>query len=121
MLSSFSLGNVRRGYRWVGHEPRGVTEVSILHPAYRRGDQDWNRRHGSWPLTFYVSSEQELLALVRRYCGERMVCYGLNPRPAVLTREDGRCRAGTENDVAVSMNLLIDIDLEGTVSSSRLG
>jgi len=49
-----------------------------------------------------------------------MICYGLNPRPRVLRRQDGRVRSAKEIDIAVSMNLLIDIDLEGAVSPSRL-
>jgi len=119
MTSLYSLGDVRRAYRWLGHGT-GVTEVSVLHPLYRRGDRDWNRSQGAWPVTRYIRSEPELLGLVRGYAGERMVCYGINPRPMVLTCEDGRVRSAREADVAVSQNLLIDIDLEGVVTPSRL-
>jgi hypothetical protein len=96
------------------------TEVSVLHPAYRPGDASWNRRHGSWPVVEYVTSLAGLESVVRTYAGERMVCYGLNPRLAILTKPDGRLRSATEADIRVSQNLLLDLDLEGNVTPDRL-
>jgi hypothetical protein len=49
-----------------------------------------------------------------------MVCYGLNPRPAILSKADGRLRSATETDIRVSQNLLLDLDLEGTITPERL-
>jgi hypothetical protein len=103
---------VRRGYDWLGHE-HGVTEVAVIHPEYRPRDNAWNRSHESWPLTHYVTSHVELLRIVKEYAGERLVCYGLNPRPSKLSHQNGRVRSAKEADFAISQNLLLDIDLQG--------
>src|ERR1017187_4947289 len=113
----YSLGDVHRGYRWLGHR---VTEVAVLHPLYRAGDVRWNHKHGAWPITNYITNETGLVDIVRAYAGKRMICYGVNPRPAVLRREDGRLRNARETDISVSQNLLLDIDLVGAVTPARL-
>src|SRR5262249_9683433 len=105
----YSPGDVTRSHEWLDHPP-GLTEVSILHPAYKPGEQDWNRRHQAWPITRYVTSTGDLLLLVRSYAGERLLCYGLNPRPALLRHEDGRARSAKEADITQSQTLLLDLD-----------
>jgi hypothetical protein len=95
------------------------TEVSILHPEYRPGDADWNRAHDAWPVVEYVTSLAGLKDLVVRYAGERMVCYGLNPRSAIHTKPSGVLRSAKEDDILASQNLLHDVDLIGTVTPER--
>ena len=114
----FSVGDVRRGYSWLGHGG-GWTEVTMLSPSYRPGDTAWNRSHDAFPLTRYVRGSKPLLEIVLQYGGSRMVCYGLNPRPDALSRDDGRPRSAREADIIASQNLLVDIDLEGTVTPGR--
>jgi len=120
MEQRYLLNDVKRSYAWLGHGGRGVTEVAALHPDYRPGDRSWNRSRRAWPLTFYVSSAAALVQLVRQYAGDRMLCYGLNLRPGVLRWSDGRLRSATETDIVVAQNLLLDLDLLGSVSPSRL-
>lgn len=118
-MALYSVSDVVRSYDWLDHHP-GVTEVCILHPEYRQGDAVWNRSHAAWPRTHYITTTSELLGLVRQYAGERMVCYGINPRPTILRHADGRCRAAKEPDIAHSQSVVVDIDLEGEPSPSRL-
>jgi hypothetical protein len=118
-MTAYSSLEVIRGYEWLGHKT-GTTEVSILHPEYHAGDKDWNRAHQAWPLTHYLTSIHDLIALVRQHAGERLVCYGLNPRPGILRRPDGRLRSAKEPDITISQSLLLDLDLEGTPSPERL-
>jgi hypothetical protein len=115
---SYRLGDVSRGYAWLGHR-RLFTEVSSLHPEYRRGDLLWNKAHDAWPRTHYVTSYAQLERLVRSDAASRLVCYGLNPRPRMLTTEDGRLRSAKEEDITASQSLVIDIDLEGPVTPAR--
>lgn len=116
---TYCQSDVRRGYSWLGHGGRGVTEVSILHPEYRVGDADWNRSHRSWPLNRFVRSEFELSQLVSAYAGERLLCYGINPRPSPWPREHGH-RSAKEHDIETGQSLVLDLDLEGTPSAARL-
>jgi hypothetical protein len=100
---------LRHGFRWLGHGG-GVTEVVALHPSYRAGYPKWNHQYKAWPVTTYLTLEQELLRFVDRYAGDRMVCYGLNPRPAPLLQETGKPRSAKESDIMVGQNLLLDLD-----------
>jgi hypothetical protein len=118
-MDTYSRADVRRGYAWLGHQG-SYTELTILHPEYRADDPERNREHKAWPITQYVSSVAGVEDLVRQYAGERFVCYGINPRPAILTKPDGRLRSATEADIGVSQNVLLDLDLEGTVTPERL-
>src|SRR4051794_36994836 len=105
----YSLDDVLRSYRWLRHV--GWTEVNALHPAYRPGDAAGNRRHEAYPIIDYVNNETGLAAFVARHAGERMVCFGINPRPRIFRHADGRVRSARDADIAVSQNLLLDIDL----------
>jgi hypothetical protein len=49
-----------------------------------------------------------------------MLCYGINPRPMMLRRPDGRVRSARDTDIAITQNLLLDIDLLDTVTPARL-
>src|SRR5688572_24679858 len=115
----FSISDVMRGYDWLG-QTTGVTEVCMLHPDYRRADPARNRAHRSWPITTYITTSTELLHLVRQYAGERLLCYGINPRPQILTRPDGRLRSARQDDITTVQNLVLDLDLEGAPTPSRL-
>jgi hypothetical protein len=115
----YSPGDVTRSHEWLHHNGT-YTEVTILHPEYRRGEREWNREHDAWPITRYITSAAELLHIVRQYAGERMICSGLNPRPAILRHKDGRLRSATETDIAISQTLLLDIDLHATVTPERM-
>lgn len=117
-MTAYYALDVIHGYEWLDHSS-GSTEVSILHPEYQPGDRDWNRAHHAWPITAYVHSIHELLPLVNEHAAERLVCYGLNPRPGILTTSHGRLRSAKETDIAVSQNLLLDLDLEGKVTPER--
>jgi hypothetical protein len=117
MTAYYSL-DVIHGYEWLDHTD-GPTEVSILHPDYRPGDRSWNRRHQAWPITQYVGSIFTLLRLVNQYAGERLLCYGINPRPDILRKPDGRLRSAKETDITMSQTLVLDVDLEGTVTPER--
>ncbi|MDX2154037.1 MAG: hypothetical protein SFV54_25075 [Bryobacteraceae bacterium] len=116
---TYSRHDIIRSHHWLTHTP-GYTEVTILHPQYHAGDHAWNQQHQAWPITRYVQRTRDLLHLVHEHTGERMICYGLNPRPAVLRHEDGRIRSAKEPDINLSQTLLIDIDLQGTVTPARL-
>lgn len=111
--------DVQRGYDVLGL-PGSYAEITVLHPAYRRGEVSWNREHDAWPRIAYVTSINGLLDLVREYAGARAVLYGINPRPAILTHPDGRLRSAKEADIAVSQNLVLDLDVEGAPSPERL-
>jgi len=115
--SCYAVSDVCRAYDWLDNP---LTEVAILHPAYRRGDTVWNRTHDAWPITAYVRTERALLRLIHQYAGERLLCYGLNPRPSVLQTPDGRLRSAQETDIVTAHNLMIDIDLEGRIMPARL-
>ena len=119
MNLSFSRDAVVRGYSWLDHRP-GLTEVVVLHPDYIARDMAWNRSRRAWPLTEYVTSREELLGMVGSYAGDRMICYGINPRPSVLRRRNGMVRSATEDDIRISQTLVLDIDLEGTVTPERV-
>jgi hypothetical protein len=67
-----------------------------------------------------VTSLAGLLSIVEEYAGSRMVCYGLNPRPAILSKANGALRSAKEGDLALSQSLLLDIDLEGEATTERL-
>jgi hypothetical protein len=118
MGNPYSFRDVTRSYEWLGH--REWTEVNALHPDYRRDDRAWNRQHQTYPVVAYVRSAPDVLRFVQQYAGERMVCYGLNPRPQAFTNQYGRPRSAKEEDILVGQSLVLDIDLEGVVSSSRL-
>jgi hypothetical protein len=118
-MVSYSVSDVRRGYDWLGFDGR-LTELAVLSPLYRPGDRRWNRRHESWPIIKYVSSLDELLLVVREYAGRRLLCYGINPRSEVLADRRGRLQSSTETALDSSQTLLLDFDLDGTVSPSRL-
>ncbi|MDX2154033.1 MAG: hypothetical protein SFV54_25055 [Bryobacteraceae bacterium] len=115
----YSPNDVTRSHAWLNHN-RGYTEVTILHPLFKPQEQDWNRAHHAWPITRYVRSNADLLHFVRTYAGERMLCFGINPRPSPLRYENGGLRSAKEADITVSQTLLLDIDLEGTITTDRL-
>jgi hypothetical protein len=77
-------------------------------------------RHKAWPVTQYVTSLAGLEEFARSYAGERMLCYGINPRPAVLTRPDGRLRSARDDDIAACQNLVLDFDLDDAITAGRL-
>jgi hypothetical protein len=114
----YSPGDITRSHAWLHHNG-GLTEATILHPDYHADDKEWNREHGAWPITRYLDNTADLLRIVRTYAGERMICYGLNPRPSALTNPDGRKRSAKESDIALSQTLLLDIDLDGTITTER--
>lgn len=118
-MEAYSLSTVHRGYDWLGHAP-SYTEITVLHPGYRADDPAWNRQHQAWPITGYVTSVGGLVGFVREYAGERLVCYGLNPRSSILTKPNGRLRSATEADMMAAQNLVLDVDLEGTITAERL-
>jgi hypothetical protein len=99
--------------------PSRVHGVSVLHSDYRPGDLEWNASRRSWPITRYIRSPDELLWLVHAYAGRRILTYGLNPRPAVLKRDDGKIRSAKGTDITVSQSVLLDTDLLGTASPAR--
>jgi hypothetical protein len=117
-MEAYSRADVRRGFAWLGHAGQ-YTELTILHPDYKPGDAVWNGSHQSWPVVAYVTSLAGVEEVVRNHAG-RLVCYGLNPRSAIHAKPIGALRSATEADIAVSQNLLLDLDLEGTVTPERL-
>lgn len=117
MNARYALSDVCRAYDWLDNP---LTEVAILHPAYRRGDTPWNRMHDAWPITAYVRTERALLRLIHRYAGERLLCYGLNPRPSILQTADRRLGSAQETDIVTAHKLMIDMDLEGRITQARL-
>lgn len=119
MCPSYVVGDVIRSYRWLGHDS-GYTELNALHPEYRPGDRAWNKEHHAYPVIAYLRSEQELLRFVAEYAHDHMVCYGLNPRPAVRRNSRGQVYSARETDISVSQNLVLDPDLQGTVTDARL-
>jgi hypothetical protein len=115
----YNAATVTRAYHWLDHT-NGATEISILHPAYQPGDHNWNQQHQSWPITKYIKTSHELLAIIHQHAGTRMICYGLNPRPGILTKPNGRPRSAKENDITHAQTLLLDLDLHGTSTPARL-
>ena len=60
-----------------------------------------------------------LESVVRNH-GDRLVCYGLNPRSTILSGPGGRLRCARDADISLCQNLLLDLDLVGTVTPERL-
>ena len=116
MGKSFSAGDVIRSFRWLGH--REFTEVNALHPLYRRDDPAWNRGHQTYPVVAYIQNAGDLVRFVEHYANERMVCFGLNPRPRVFTNQYGRPRSARTNEIEVAQNLVLDFDPQGAVTRS---
>jgi hypothetical protein len=118
-MASYSSADLRRGFAWLGHAGL-YTELVALHPECRRDDPSWNREHQSWPEVFYITQAAELEYTVRRYAGKRLLCYGINPRPRVLTKPNGNPRSATEDDVTMSLSTLLDIDAHDDITPARL-
>lgn len=117
-MVAYSIEDVRRGYAWLAQ--KSYTEITVLHPGFRRDDPSWNTRHDAWPRTDYVTCADGLLEYVRRYAGERLVCYGVNPRPQILAKPDGRLRSATTGDIDAVQTVVFDIDCLGTAPPTQL-
>ncbi len=99
-----------RSYAWLGHTGRGYTEVNAIAP----------HRSGWRTVVDYVTSPAGFAQFVQHYAHERLVLVGINPRPLVVTHRNGGLRSASNPEISESQNLLLDIDLDGDVTSERL-
>jgi hypothetical protein len=111
--------DLQRSWTWLALSP--CAEVVALHPDYDRRDPEGNRRHQRFPIIQYVWSFDGLERFVLEYGDDRMVCIGLNPRPSILRTMAGNVRSATEQDIPAGQTLVLDIDLEGRITTERLG
>lgn len=113
-MAAVSIDDICTSYRWLGHAPGEHTELLALHADYRPGREhrEWNRAHSAYPRVAYAQSEHDVLGFVRRYHAERMVCFGLNPRPDAFRNEQGYARSAFEHEIAVSQSALFDYDIK---------
>lgn len=116
----YSVEDVVKSYVWLGH--RGFTELNAFHPEYRTGSEnrDWNREQQTYPKIRYARSPDDAVRFVEKYAGERIVCFGLNPRSRVFKNSSGYPRAALDSEIEVSQNLLFDFDFENTPSIEHL-
>ena len=122
-MAAVSIDDICTSYRWLGHSPQQYTELLALHPDYRPGREHlaWNREHQAFPRIAYARSEPEVLRFVRRYHGERMVCFGLNPRDDAFRNEQGYVRSAREDEISVSHSALFDFDIQqGRVTKAHV-
>jgi hypothetical protein len=119
-VKGYSLDDVCRSYRWLGHSA-GHTEVVALHPNYKPGADhlEWNEQHQTFPIVRYVRNEEQLLGFVQQHQNSgRMLCYGLNPRPQAFRNAKGYERSAKEEEIEQAQNMLFDVDLaEGAVAN----
>lgn len=117
----FDTESVLRSYRWLGHG-NCWTEVYALHPKYRPGRESYhhNRRHRAFPVVWYVRDARQLLKMVRRFHGTRMVCYGINPRPGILRYQSGHLRAHRDPEIEVVKSFYFDLDLREDAGGEEL-
>lgn len=118
---SFSVRDVVAGFRFLHGGAAGLVELVALHPEYRRGrsHRGRNKAGGLWPRTWYGRGEEDVLAFVRKYAAERLVCFGLNPRPQVAVNERGYLRGSREEEIASVRNAVFDFDLKGDAVTDR--
>lgn len=120
MVDGYSLDELTRSYRWMGHDG-SYTELNGLHPEYRPGKThfDWNVQRRAFPRIWYVRSEMEVVRFAQRFGGSRMVCYGINPRSSIFKNKSGYARAALDTEIAVSQNILFDLDFEDSSTRSE--
>lgn len=113
-MGAVSIDDVCASYRWLGHARDQYTELVALHPEYRPGREnlDWNKAGNRFPRVAYARFETEVLRFVRQYHGERMVCFGLNPRPEAFANQHGYPRSAREDEIRVSQGALFDFDIK---------
>jgi len=76
---------------------------------------EYNKRHKTFSATWYIDSEKQLVAFVKRYAGgekPRLILIGLNEVHEFLRYEKGNHpRSTRDSDIQVCKNMLIDIDI----------
>lgn len=112
MSNKYSLEDVTKSYKWLGH--RGWTELNAIHHEYKQGKENikWNIEHKTFARIKYARTELDVVNFVERYAGTYMVCYGLNPRPKIFMNSRGYQRAAREEEIEISQNLLMDFDFQ---------
>jgi len=108
----YDLGEVVKSYRWLGHEG-GYTELNAYHKEYKPGQEnkEHNTKNKLYPKIWYARDSSEVVRFVELYHPDRMLCYGLNPRPQAFKTPSGYTRSATEQEIEYAQNLLTDIDL----------
>ena len=119
VLPMLHFADIVCSYRWLGHT--GYTELNAFHPDYKpeREHFEWNKRHQTFPRVWYARDESTLLDFVRKNAQSRMVCYGINPRPAIFRNSRGYGRAARDSEIQVSQNLILDFDFEGKPANQQ--
>ncbi|MBI4454735.1 MAG: hypothetical protein HY644_02425 [Acidobacteria bacterium] len=112
MEGKYSLSDVVKSYRWLGH--RGWTELNAIHPDYQVGKENygWNLKHGTFPKVSYARSEKEIVSFVEKFSDSRICCFGINARSKIFTNDRGYARSAVESEIEISQNLLLDFDFE---------
>lgn len=108
MSEKYSLEEITKAYKWLGHKQ--YTDLSALHPDYRPGQFEWNRENRVFPITSYAKSSKDVLDFVKKYSPERLVLYGINPRPMIYKNDKGYFRSALEHEIEICQNMYIDID-----------
>ena len=74
MPGNYSLDDVVKSYRWLGHK-NGFTELNAFHPEYRPGREnvEWNRKHDAFPRISYARDEWAVTDFVKKFSDTRMV------------------------------------------------
>src|SRR5436309_1458434 len=109
-MTTYSLPDVVRAYDWLGHRGHGYTELNAIRPV----------AGGRRVVVDYVTSLAGVVQFVREHASTSLCLLGLNPRPVICARPDGRLRSATSNDIAEVQSLIIDVDLAGPVTPVRI-
>lgn len=114
MKAEYSIEDIAKSYEWLGHRGRGFTELNAFHPDYKPGSENfaWNLKQQAFPRVWYGRTAKDVLDFVERYSGERVVCYGVNPRPKIQKNERGFPKATLDREIEVVQNVFFDFDSE---------
>lgn len=112
MPPKYSLEDVTKSYRWLGH--KGFTELNAFHSDYKTGREhfEWNLQNKTFPRISYARTENDVINFVKKYAETYMVCYGINPRQKIFKNNKNYPRAAYENEIELSQNLLMDFDFK---------
>lgn len=114
MPQQFVLDDVVTSYMWLGHEGRGWTELNAFHPDYRPGQENfaWNVKQSAFPRVWYARTANDVVGFVENYVKDRVVCYGINPRPKIQKNERNFPRSTYDKEIEIVQNIFFDVDFE---------
>ena len=104
--------DITGSFDWLGHAQYGYTELLALHNDYEPGRDNFskNLECKRFPKIWYTKKPAQVLSFVSKHCKNHTCYFGINPRPGILTKDNGHARSAREDDIRILTTFYFDID-----------